>query len=94
MKNLTKNPAISQRKSRNLDCMNFFSSNLRWFRKQNGLTKKLLSEEIGVPVASIDAYERNRELPVPQVLITMADYFGIRVDELIRSPRQEEICNG
>ncbi|MCX3264797.1 helix-turn-helix domain-containing protein [Pedobacter agri] len=61
-----------------------FSTNLKWFRENENLTQCKLAELVGSNQKNITAYEAGRATPKPEMLIKMADVFGIKVDELIR----------
>ena len=61
-----------------------FSTNLKWFRENEKLTQAKFAEQIGSNQKNIASYEAGRATPNPDILIKMADVFGIKVDDLIR----------
>lgn len=63
--------------------MSLINSNIRYLRKQKGLTQDLFANEIGVTRSVIGAYEEGRAEPKIKTMQTMADYFGISLDQLI-----------
>lgn len=68
-----------------LKTKNHFSENLKYFRSEEKISQSDLAKETGINQKTIGAYEEGRANPKPDALITLADYFGIRVDELIRN---------
>ncbi|GGG97525.1 helix-turn-helix domain-containing protein [Pedobacter zeae] len=61
-----------------------FSTNLKWFRENERISQAALAEKIGSNQKNIAAYESGRAYAPYDILIKMADTFGIKVDELIR----------
>jgi transcriptional regulator with XRE-family HTH domain len=71
-----------------------FGDNLKRLRKARGLTQLQLSEAAGVKRQSIANYESSRNYPSLDNLITIADFFGVSIEEIVRqgkSPAKEEI---
>lgn len=68
-----------------LKTKNHFRENLKYFRSEEKISQADLSKETGINQKTIGAYEEGRATPKPDALIILADYFGIRVDELIRN---------
>ncbi|MFM2375001.1 MAG: hypothetical protein RLZZ165_97 [Bacteroidota bacterium] len=63
--------------------MGLVNSNIRYLRKQKGLTQDAFANEIGVTRSVIGAYEEGRAEPKIKTMQVMADYFGISMDQLI-----------
>lgn len=64
---------------------------LRRIRKQKGISQKELAEKIHVQRQTVSSYERGISTPDIYILIAMADYFGISMDELVgRSWKKKE----
>ena len=63
--------------------MSLINSNIRYLRKQKGLTQDAFANEIGVTRSVIGAYEEGRAEPKIRTMQAMADYFGISMDQLI-----------
>jgi len=57
--------------------------NIKYFRKEAGLTQEQLSEKIGIKRSVIGAYEEGRAEPGVANLLLFADFFKVSVDELI-----------
>lgn len=65
--------------------MNHVARNLKVLRTRHGLTQKQLAEQLGVKPPVIGAYEEGRAFPPLPVLLKMADFFLISLDELCRT---------
>lgn len=63
--------------------MSFIASNIKFLRKQKGLTQEELSKKIGVNRSMIGSYEEGRARPKLASIQLMAHYFKIGVDELV-----------
>lgn len=62
----------------------FFSKNLRYIREEKyRLTQEALAENLGVSRSALSAYEDGRAEPRILLLIKIAQYFEITIDELI-----------
>lgn len=59
-----------------------FSQRLKELREEKGLTQAKLAEEIGVTPQNISYFEKGRE-PSYDILIKLADFFGVTTDYLI-----------
>lgn len=61
-----------------------FGERLRELRKEKGITQQELSKVINISDRVIGYYEANARFPRDaDILITLADYFGVSVDYLI-----------
>lgn len=56
---------------------------IREIRKKCGLTMKELGERVGVGESTISQYETGKRQPDYEVLLRIADYFGVSVDYLL-----------
>lgn len=61
-----------------------FSQMLIKLRKDKGISRKKLAEDIGVSVASIGYYENGDRVPDIEVLVKLAEYFDVSCDELLK----------
>ncbi|WP_241243639.1 helix-turn-helix domain-containing protein [Caldicellulosiruptor changbaiensis] len=59
-----------------------FGKRLKELREEKGLTQAELAKELGISVQNLSYYENGRE-PKYELLIKIADYFGVTVDYLI-----------
>jgi transcriptional regulator with XRE-family HTH domain len=62
---------------------NIIASNIKYLRKNKGLTQDELADKIGVNRAMIGSYEEGRAIPKLQALQAMSHYFGITLDALV-----------
>lgn len=56
---------------------------LKEIRQQKGMNQAELAKVLGITQASYSHYETNRRQPDIQLLVKLADYFKVTVDELI-----------
>ena len=63
--------------------MHFINTNLKFLRRQKGLTQEELAEKLGITRSSLGAYEEGRAEPKIGLMRTMAQFFSMGVDELI-----------
>ena len=63
--------------------MGLIKSNIRYLRKQKGLTQEGLAKAINVTRSVIGAYEEGRAEPKIKTMESMAKFFGITLDQLI-----------
>ena len=59
-----------------------FGKKLKELRKETNITQKDLSVFLNVTLGTIGMYETNRINPSPEILVKIADYFKITLDEL------------
>lgn len=59
------------------------AENIRFFRKQAGLTQKELAARFGSRKTLISNYEIGRNTPDIETLWELADIFDITIDELV-----------
>ena len=73
--------------------MEYIAQNIKYLRKNKGLTQEELAHNIGVNRAMIGSYEENRADPKLTVLKDLAYFFKISIDDLIKSRLWEESYN-
>lgn len=59
-------------------------SNIKFFRKQRGLTQKQLAEKIGATDSAVTRYESNNREPNIDILTKIANTLGIPVSDLLK----------
>jgi len=64
---------------------NYLSQNLKYLRKESGLTQEDFAQKLSVNRPSIGAYEEGRAEPKLETLQNIALYFKITLDELINT---------
>ena len=57
---------------------------LKTLRKKNRITQHELANALHISQTSVSKYERGESEPDLEMVIKMADYFGVTVDEFIR----------
>ncbi len=63
---------------------------LRELRSERGLTQEQLAEAMGVTNRSVSRWETGSNLPDIDILIELADYYGVEVRELIDGQKRGE----
>ena len=63
-----------------------FANNLMELRKKLGFTRSELARRLGVNINTFTNYELSGREPKYSLLIKIADFFQVSVDELIRQP--------
>lgn len=61
--------------------------NLKSARRHAGMTQLDVADKIGSPVTSVSDWERGTRTPGVQILIRMADAYGVTLDELVRGAK-------
>jgi len=57
--------------------------NLKYLRSKNKLSQQALSDVLSIPRTTLGDYERTKTEPNIAMLLKMADYFDVQVDDLI-----------
>jgi len=60
-----------------------FPDRLKELRRQKLISQKLLAETIGLSERGIQNYERGTNKPTSDILVKLADFFGVTVDYLV-----------
>jgi transcriptional regulator with XRE-family HTH domain len=61
----------------------YLNSNIKFLRKQKGLTQMMMAEAIGISRSKLAGYELNITPPL-ETILNIADYLGVSVDVLLR----------
>lgn len=67
-----------------------FARMLVKLRKDKGISRKKLAEDIGVSSASIGYYENEDRVPDIEVLVKIAEYFNVTCDELLKGEKSPD----
>ncbi|GIQ70275.1 XRE family transcriptional regulator [Xylanibacillus composti] len=62
-----------------------FGKSLAELRKKHKYTQKEVSEHLGISRAAWSHYENNRRFPDYMTLRSIADFFKVKIDELVSS---------
>lgn len=60
-----------------------FSQRLKQLRKDKHMTQAQVGERIGVTASMVSSYETDIRLPSYEVIVRIADLFGVTVDYLL-----------
>ncbi|MCQ5028692.1 helix-turn-helix domain-containing protein [Flavonifractor sp. DFI.6.63] len=60
-----------------------FPQRLRFLRERKQLSRRALAELCGLSKNMISMYERGEKIPSVEVLIILADFFGVTTDYLL-----------
>jgi len=63
--------------------MIFLKENMRYLRKQNGMTQADLADKLDIKRSLIGSYEEGRGVPKLTVIKQMSELFGVSMDELL-----------
>ncbi|WP_243426166.1 helix-turn-helix domain-containing protein [Mordavella massiliensis] len=56
---------------------------IRALRLEKNMTQRQLADKVGVDRTSLSSYENNKRVPDLFILCSLADIFGISLDELV-----------
>lgn len=62
------------------------ASNLQTLRKAKKLTQQEFAETLGYSDKSISKWELGKAIPSAEVLLTIADFYNVKVDDILRKP--------
>ncbi len=68
-----------------------FSEKLKELRSAKGISQAKLADDIHISRSAVAKWENGLGLPNDESLKTLADYFGVTVEELIRNKSDEEL---
>ena len=63
---------------------------LRELRKEHDLSQEQLADRFNVSSRSVSRWENGRTLPDFDLLIELADHYGVSIDEIMDGKRKEE----
>ncbi len=66
------------------------NKNIKYLRQKNKISQQGLSDALAIPRTTLGDYERGKTEPNISMLIRMAEYFDVKVDELIK----EDLSHG
>ena len=69
------------------------SSFLKELRQEKGMTQEQLAEQLNISNRSVSRWETGSNLPDLSMLITLAEYYGVEVGEIIDGKRKSENMN-
>ena len=60
---------------------------LKILRKKNKITQRELANALHISQTSVSKYERGESEPDLEMVIKMADFFGVTIDEFVRGKK-------
>ena len=60
---------------------------LKTLRKKNRITQRNLADALHISQTSVSKYERGESEPDLDMIIKMADFFGVTIDEFVRGKK-------
>lgn len=70
-----------------------FPERLKELRKRQHVSQRTLSQLCGLGKNAIARYESGERVPTLPVLLAIADYFGVTVDDLAGRPQTPGACD-
>lgn len=70
-----------------------FKDNLRELRKDQFLTQKAVSQKLGLPESTYQAYEQGRTEPPIEIIKKLADIFEVSTDYLLGRANALDVVN-
>lgn len=71
-----------------------FPNILKQLRKSRKLNQATLAEALGMSQATITSWENGKRIPDIEMLVKLADYFGVTTDYLLgRTPMEIEVIH-
>lgn len=67
-----------------------FGVKVRFVRKRSGQTQEQLAELLNISISHLGKIEIGSRAPSIDLLLTLAEQFGVTVDELLRDNRKEK----
>ena len=61
---------------------------LKSLRKQKKLTQRNIAEIFHISQTSVSKYERGEAVPDLELIVKMADFFGVSLDEFVNRKKQ------
>lgn len=71
--------------------MKMIGNRIRHLRSERNMTQATLARRLGVTKSVVSAYENGMRYPSYDVLLKLADTFGVSTDYLLGNPRQNVI---
>lgn len=62
------------------------ASNIRYLRKQQGLTQEALAERLGVTYIAVQGWESKRRFPKPELMTSLATVLNVPESRLMQDP--------
>lgn len=63
-------------------------------RANSGETQEAVAESVGINCISLSRYENGQRMPKMDILLKLADHYGVSVDEIMRDEKKEAAQGG
>lgn len=73
---------------------NGVSERLLRIRTMRGETQEQVAEAVGISYVSLSRYETGQRMPKMNILLKLADHYGVSVDEIMRDEKKEAAQGG
>lgn len=70
--------------------MEHFGKKLKKLRKEEGLTQAQLADKLCLNVKMIERLEAGKNIPKTENLLSISDYFGVKLDYWSEEDKQDE----
>ncbi|WP_111707769.1 helix-turn-helix domain-containing protein [Lutibacter citreus] len=64
--------------------MKILTKNIRYIRKQRGVSQELFADDLSVTRGRICAYECNKAIPTLEFIIKLSEYSKLSIDTLVK----------
>lgn len=61
----------------------YLAQNLKYLREQKGLSQRDFSSALGLSCATVGMWETNHRKPDIEMIVQLAEYFGVTLDEFV-----------
>ena len=78
-------PSLKREGRGELKRKQMINKNLKYLRTKKKISQQYLADAMGIPRTTLGDYERGKTEPNLEMLVKLADFFDLKVDELIRS---------
>lgn len=70
---------------------NTFGERLTELRENKNLSRQKVADDLGISRASLEYYEKGKRTPDIEILLKLADYFGVTCDYLVKGVSTENV---
>lgn len=67
---------------------NIIAKKLAQLRADSGETQESVAESVGINCISLSRYENGQRMPKMDILMRLADHYGVSVDEIMREKKE------
>ena len=67
-----------------------FNANIKYLRQKHKISQQVLAEAMNIPRTTLGDYERGKTEPNLEMLVKLAEYFKVKLDDLLRKNLSHE----